>query len=93
VRRVVVLTAGARRQLDKLPRPVAVAILELVTGPLADEPYRVSKPLLLDLEGFRVARRGEYRVVVTVDDEMIIVYAAAHRRHIYRLTANLKPPS
>jgi mRNA interferase RelE/StbE len=69
------------------PRVVA-AVVELVYGALAKEPYRVGKPLLYELVGMYSARRGEYRIVYRIDEangEVMIVSVGA-RRTIYRRT-------
>ena len=36
---------AARRRLDKLPLPAATALYERLTGPVAENPYRLGKPL------------------------------------------------
>jgi mRNA-degrading endonuclease RelE of RelBE toxin-antitoxin system len=36
---------------------------------LADDTYRLSKPLANELLGLRTARRGDYRVLFTLDVE------------------------
>jgi mRNA interferase RelE/StbE len=69
------------------PRVVA-AVVELVYGALAQEPYRVGKPLRDELVGMYSARRGEYRIVYRIDEangEVVIVSVGA-RRTIYRRT-------
>jgi mRNA interferase RelE/StbE len=72
------------------PRGIALnaawAIFEFIHGPLSQDPWRVSNPLRDELEGFRGARRGEYRVVFRIDDEerVIRVVRVDHRSDIYR---------
>jgi len=46
----------------------------------------MSKPLVGDLEGYRSARRGEYRVVFELREEArtLAVVRIAHRRDAYR---------
>src|SRR3954468_4114583 len=36
-----------------LPESVAVAVVHFLYGPLAEDPYRVGKPLRFHLEGYR----------------------------------------
>jgi hypothetical protein len=55
----IVLTPAARRRLDKLPLPAATALFEHLTGPVAANPYRLSKPLDTPFDQVRSARRGE----------------------------------
>jgi mRNA interferase RelE/StbE len=59
--RSVQLSPSAVRALDRLPHKVAAAIVEFVTGTLPADPYRLSMPLRFEFEGWRVARRGDYR--------------------------------
>lgn len=68
-----------------IPLNAAWAIFEFIHGPLSQDPGRVSKPLHDELEGFRGARRGEYRVVFRIDDEerVIRVVRVDHRSDIY----------
>lgn len=57
-----------------------------MTGALAENPQRVGKPLLGELAGLRAARRGQYRIVYTIREEIITVtiVRVAHRRDAYR---------
>jgi mRNA interferase RelE/StbE len=77
---------SARRDLRRLPVKVAAAIVEVITGPLAENPQRLSKHLRGDLAAYRSARRGDYRVLFRIDDDKrtIVVVAINHRAHIYR---------
>lgn len=80
-------TPAARRALHtQLPESVAAACVEFIFGPLAEEPHRVGKPLRAPLEGKYSARRGEFRVIYTIDDGTItvLVIAIQHRRDVYR---------
>lgn len=85
-RYAVEVTAGARRQLHRLPLRVAPAIVEFLTTTLLDDPVRLSKPLTGELEGLRSARRGDYRVVFWIDEERVavVVVRIAHRADVYR---------
>ena len=77
----------ARRAIEStLPEAVAAAVWEFVNGPLAENPHRVGKQLVRDLAGYWSARRGQYRVIYTINDDEIIVTVVAidHRRDVYR---------
>lgn len=76
----------AIRALDRLPLKVATAIAEFVTGTLPTDPYRLSKPLRFEFAGWRVARRGDYRVTFRIleDDRVLLIGRIEHRAHIYR---------
>lgn len=57
------------------------AVVEFITGPLIEAPRRVGGVLRNELEGFRSARRGTYRI----DDEnhSVAVLRVGHRRSAY----------
>jgi hypothetical protein len=44
----------------------ATAVVDFFYGPLAGDPYRVSKPLRFRLKGYRSAHRGQYRIIYPV---------------------------
>ena len=69
-----------------LPVAAAFAVYEFLNGPLRQDPWRVSKPLHDELDGFRGARRGEYRVVLSIGEERRIVDVVRidHRADVYR---------
>ncbi|HET6734268.1 type II toxin-antitoxin system RelE family toxin [Mycobacterium sp.] len=81
------LTKSAKKALTELlPEAVAAACWEFIRGPLAENPYRVGKPLRDQLEGRYSARRGEFRVIYQVFDQRIVVRVIhiSHRRDAYR---------
>jgi mRNA-degrading endonuclease RelE of RelBE toxin-antitoxin system len=80
------LAPAAIRALERLPHKVAAAIAEFVTNTLPTDPYTMSKPLRFELEGWRVARRGGYRVTFrALDDERTLyIGSIEHRAHAYR---------
>ncbi len=80
----VVFTPAARRAIDSLPMPVALAAFALITGDLAANPHRVGKGLSAPLEGLHSARRGDYRVLYRIGEEVITVLDVKHRRDAYR---------
>ncbi|WP_441964525.1 type II toxin-antitoxin system RelE family toxin [Mycolicibacterium houstonense] len=77
---------GAVRALDRLPHKVAAAITEFITATLPTDPKWMSKPLRRELVGWRVARRGDYRVTFRLleDDQVLLIGRVEHRAHIYR---------
>jgi len=80
------VAVSAERQLARLPRRVAPAIVEFMLGPLSENPRRVGHPLQRELEGLWSARRGAYRVVYEIDDERrcVTVLRIDHRADVYR---------
>jgi mRNA-degrading endonuclease RelE of RelBE toxin-antitoxin system len=79
-------TATSRRALATLPDKVATAAVEFIYGSLAETPRRVGKPLQFGLAGLYSARRGDYRVIYRIDDDVrtITVMAIDHRSDVYR---------
>ena len=79
-------TPTAKRDLRRLPEKIATAVVEFVYGALLDNPQRVGHALQLDLAGFHSARRGDFRVIYTIETEpaRIIVAAISHRADAYR---------
>lgn len=82
-----VLTPPARRALTgKLPEPVAAAVIEFLTTALIRGPHQAGKPLRDDLAGVWSARRGTYRVLYRIREDLreVIVLRIEHRRDAYR---------
>ncbi len=80
------VAASAERSLTRLPEGVAAAIVEFMVGPLCEEPDRVGRPLLRELDGYHSARRGAYRIIsrIVSDDHTIRVVRIEHRSDVYR---------
>jgi mRNA interferase RelE/StbE len=80
------LAGEARRALHRLPGKVAAAIIEMITGPLAANPARLSKPLTNELSGYRSARRGDYRLLIRIEEatRVVLVVRIEHRAGVYR---------
>lgn len=78
----------AQRDMARLPGRAAVAVLVYVDERLAENPYRLSKPLEGELRGKRTARNGDYRILLRIDDgppaRIIWVLHVDHRAHVYR---------
>ena len=83
---LVVAAPAARALAEDLPEPVALAVIDLITGPLLDDPYRVGRELHRELVGVWVARRGTYRVLYRINDSRheVTVLRIDHRRDVYR---------
>lgn len=82
----VVFTRAPRRALSEtLPEAVAAAAFEFITTVLAENPRRMGKPLREPLAPLFSARRGEYRVIYRILDELVVIeiVSLSHRRDIY----------
>ena len=64
------ISARAERDLLRLPEKIGAASLEFIFGPLAEQPLRVGGPLSGQLAGLRSARRGSYRIIYAVDEQL-----------------------
>jgi mRNA interferase RelE/StbE len=84
--RLEVARSASRAISQELPERVAAAAVEFMTGPLLANPQRVSKRLRGPLNGKWSARRGQYRVIDTIDieGEVVTVLHISHRRDSYR---------
>jgi mRNA-degrading endonuclease RelE of RelBE toxin-antitoxin system len=80
------LSPAAARSLGRLPHKITAAIAEFITATLPTDPYTMSKPLRFELEGWGVARRGNYRVTFRAleDDRVLYIGRIEHRAHAYR---------
>ena len=76
----------AVRTLDRLPRKITAAVVEFCTAVLPENPCRLTKPLRYELEGWHVARRGDYRVLVQIidQDHVLLIGRVEHRADVYR---------
>lgn len=84
--RVEMARSASRRLAEELPEAIAIACLEFILGPLAENPQRVGAPLSAPFAEEWRARRGEYRVRYAIDDDagVVRVLDVAHRRDAYR---------
>lgn len=82
----VVFTRSARRALEQdLPEKIATAAFEFIMGALRENPRKVGKPLREPLAPLHAARRGEYRVIYRIIDQLLIIEVVSimHRRDAY----------
>lgn len=81
-----VVAGPVHRAIGRLPPKVAVAVLDFLVGPLADNPHRVGRALRGDLAGLHSARVGAYRVVYGIDEpnRTVLVLYVDHRADVYR---------
>ena len=80
------LTPEARRHLNRLPDKAREVAIAMMRGSLSDNPRRAGKPLVGELEGLWSARRGDFRIVYEIDDELevVVVLRVQHRSDVYR---------
>ena len=82
------ITPEGARSLDRLPEKILAAVAETIYGPLAENPQILGRSLVGGLEGLRVARRGDYRIIYEIheDERLVILHRIQLRRDIYRRT-------
>ena len=78
----IVVAGAARRDLKRLDRPVARAVVEAIDA-LAEDPRPPGSKELAGLAGVRRIRIEAWRVAYRVGGDQIEIIAAAHRDHIY----------
>ena len=80
------ITPEGLRHFNRLPGKVRHAALETIFGPIAENPQRLGKPLVGELDGLRSARRGDYRIIYEIleIDEVVLIHRVQHRREVYR---------
>lgn len=80
------ITPEGLRHLNRLPEKVREAALAAILGPIADNPQRLGKPLLGQLEGLHSARRGDYRIIYEIleDQQIVLIHRVQHRGDVYR---------
>jgi mRNA interferase RelE/StbE len=83
---LIVARPAARAIAEELPEAVAAAVIEFITGDLVDNPRRVGRELRNELAGIHSARRGTYRVLYRIDDDLreVTVLRIEHRSSAYR---------
>lgn len=82
-----IVTPPAQRAIaSKLPEAVAVAVIDFVTTALIENPQRVGRQLRDDLAGIWSARRGTYRVLYRINEDLheVVVLRIEYRRDAYR---------
>ena len=79
--------AGAARELRALGHPDRLRVQRCLRDKLStsEDPRRFGKPLSGDLAGLWRYRVGDIRIVVTFEEEVLVVLVlrVAHRREVY----------
>jgi mRNA interferase RelE/StbE len=83
------LEAGARKELEKLDKPVARRIAGFLMRRVAhlDDPRSIGQALKgSELGNFWKYRVGDYRIICDIQDERMVVLALriGNRREVYR---------
>ena len=82
----ITLSPSAQRDLRRLPEKIATAAIEFIYGSLAQNPRRVGRELKLDLAEHFSTRRGDYRIIYSIEDvtHTVQIVTIDHRADSYR---------
>ena len=80
------ITPDGLRHLNRLPAKIRDAALAALHGPIRENPHRLGRALVGELAGLFSARRGDYRIIYSIDDtaKIVIVHRIQHRASVYR---------
>ena len=80
------ITPEGLRHLNRLPEKIRDAALTALTGTIKENPQRLGKKLVGELDGLYSARRGDYRIIYEIMDnpKTVIVLRIQHRADVYR---------
>jgi len=80
----VVVARSAEKEIERLPRTVRVRVVEKILA-LAGNPRPHGSQKLTAEDKYRI-RQGDYRIVYTIQDDIltVTVVRAAHRGDVYR---------
>ena len=72
------------KDLPKINRNIQKRIKTAIEKRLLVEPERYSEPLRRTLKGYRKLRVGDYRIVLKLQDQDILILAICHRKDVYQ---------
>ena len=80
----VIFSKRAEKELDKLPKRIVLDLLQLIEG-LETNPRPVGSKKLSGYFNCHRVRRGDYRVVYTIEDDILTIeiVRVGHRKDIY----------
>ena len=72
-----------KKDLSKLNRTIQKRIKTAIEQRLLIAPERYSEPLRRTLKGYRKLRVGDYRIVLKLASEDILILGICHRKDVY----------
>ena len=72
------------KDIPKLNATMKKRIKTAIEERLLMEPEKYSEPLRKTLKGYRKLRVGDYRVVLRIEKEVIIILGICHRKDVYQ---------
>ncbi len=70
--------------IPKLDAAAKKMIKETIEKKLTHNPIEFGKPLQYSLKGSRRLRIGDYRVIYTIESELVIIVKIGHRKDVYK---------
>jgi mRNA interferase RelE/StbE len=77
------LLVVVERDIPKLDKAIKDQIQASIELKLTHEPRIFGKPLRYSKKGSWTLRIGHYRVIYTVDEQVVLVSAIGHRKDVY----------
>ena len=71
------------KDLPKINKNIQKRIRAAIEKRLLVAPERYSEPLRRTLKGYRKLRVGDYRIVLKLQDEDILILGICHRKDVY----------
>jgi mRNA-degrading endonuclease RelE of RelBE toxin-antitoxin system len=80
------ITPEGLRHFNGLLTKIRDAALAALHGPIRESPHKLGKALVGELSGLFSARRGDYRIIYSIEDtaKIVIVHRIQHRGSVYR---------
>ena len=71
------------KDIPKLNRTIQKRIKTAIEQRPLEFPERYSEPLRKTLKGYRKLRVGDYRIVLKIEGEVILILGICHRKDVY----------
>ena len=72
------------KDIPKLNKTTRNRIRRAIENRLSNHPEQYSEPLRKTLKRYRKLRVGDYRIVLKIDGQVILILAICHRKDVYQ---------
>ncbi len=72
------------KDIPKLNRTMRERIRRAIESRLLTQPEQYSEPLRKTLKMYRKLRVGDYRIVLRIDEDEVIICTMCHRKDVYQ---------
>ena len=73
------------KDIPKLNRTIQKRVRIAIERRLLESPDKYSEPLRRTLKGYRKLRVGDYRIVLKIEGEDILILGICHRKDVYEI--------